>query len=268
MPDISLEIDTAVTTPVNVMPLVSSSDFITIMDAVAYDAAGMDLRWNFITTAGVQTSTPVVPTSGGSHDWTHLGDAVYNVELPASGGTVNNDTEGTGWWTGQIAGVLPFRGPLIAFGESTSPPPPPPPLVSTDRFYVQNLLANNPLVTTTPAAVEPTAASISGWWHAFAPSDPADAGTLSKTAGDERYFGFDFGNLDELVAGQTIDYAIITAAEVELVVGATEMANAYSPVALFAGGNALTDYVVTCTIELSGGSTVVRTGNLKVVGGG
>lgn len=268
MPDLSLEVDLAVTTPVNVMPLVDSTDFITVEDAIAFNAAGMDLRWNFITAAGVQTSTPVVPTTGGVHDWNGLGDGIYTMELPATGGTVNNDAEGFGWWSGKITGVLPFRGPMIEFGESTSPPPPPPPLVSTDRFFVQNLVANNPLITTTPAAVDPTSASVAGWWPVWSSADPADPGTLTKSVGDERYFGFDFGNLDELAAGQTIDFAIITVSAGAVLAGATEMASAYQVVALFTGGSLGQTCEVECLIELSGGTTIVRTGLLAIAQGG
>lgn len=104
--------------PVNVMPLVDSTDFVTIEDAVAYNQSGMDLRWNFVTTGGSYTSTAVTPTTAGAHDWTHQGDGMYSIEIPASGGTINNDSEGFGWFTGKITGVLPFRGPMIAFGAS------------------------------------------------------------------------------------------------------------------------------------------------------
>jgi hypothetical protein len=75
----------------------------------------MDLRWNFVTTGGAMSSTAVTPTSAGAHDWTHQGDGLYTLEIPASAGTINNDTEGFGWFSGKITGVLPFRGPVIGF---------------------------------------------------------------------------------------------------------------------------------------------------------
>lgn len=120
MPDMWLDCDAALSeVPVNLMPLIDSGDFVTVEDAVAYDASGMDLRWNFVTTAGAYTSTAVTPTSGGNYDWAHQGDGMYSIEIPASGGaSINNDTEGFGWFTGKITGVLPFRGPVIGFRAS------------------------------------------------------------------------------------------------------------------------------------------------------
>lgn len=115
--DMWMDVDTALSeVPVNIMPLIDNADFKTIEDAVAYNAAGMDLRWNFVTTAGAFTSTAVTPTTGGAYDWTHQGDGIYTIEIPASGGaSANNDTEGFGWFSGVVTGVLPFRGPVIGF---------------------------------------------------------------------------------------------------------------------------------------------------------
>jgi len=60
MAEIWMDVDTALSeVPVNIMPLVDDTDFKTIEDAIAYDAAGMDLTWNFVTTAGAFTSTAV-----------------------------------------------------------------------------------------------------------------------------------------------------------------------------------------------------------------
>ena len=55
MPDIWVDVDTAVILPVNVLPLLDDTDFKTIETAVVYNAAGMALTWNFVTTAGVVT---------------------------------------------------------------------------------------------------------------------------------------------------------------------------------------------------------------------
>jgi hypothetical protein len=103
--------------PVNVMPLLDATDFKTIEDAVAFNQAGLALFWNFVTTAGAQTCTAVTPTSGGDYDWTDQGaSGMYAIEIPASGGaSINNDTEGFGWFTGVATGVLPWRGPVICF---------------------------------------------------------------------------------------------------------------------------------------------------------
>lgn len=116
--DIWMDVDAALAeVPVNIMPLLDSTDFKSIEAAVAYDAAGMALYWHFVTTAGAYTVTAVTPTTGGNYDWTDQGDSgIYTIEIPASGGaSINNDTEGFGWFTGSATGVLPWRGPVIGF---------------------------------------------------------------------------------------------------------------------------------------------------------
>lgn len=116
MSEIWCDVDIALTLPVNVMPLIDDTDFKTREVAIAYDASGMDLVWNFQTTAGVQTQTAVTPTTAGDYDWTHVGDGMYKIEMTASGGaSINNDTEGFGWFSGFVTGVLPWRGPIIGF---------------------------------------------------------------------------------------------------------------------------------------------------------
>lgn len=118
MADIWVDVDTAVVVPVNVLPLLDDTDFKTIETAVAYNAAGLALTWNFVTCAGVQTGTAVTPTTGGNYDWAEpIADkGMYSIEIPASGGaSINNDTEGFGWFTGVATGVLPWRGPVIGF---------------------------------------------------------------------------------------------------------------------------------------------------------
>ncbi len=100
--------------PVNIMPLLDDTDFKSREVSIAYNAAGMDLVWNFVTPAGAFTQTAVTPTTGGNYDWAHQGDGMYSIEIPASGGaSINNDTEGFGWFTGFVTGVLPWRGPVI-----------------------------------------------------------------------------------------------------------------------------------------------------------
>jgi hypothetical protein len=69
--------------PVNILPLLSDTDFKTRQTGIAYDAAGMDLVWNFTTTAGAFTQTAVTPTTGGgSYDWAHQGDGIYTIRIP------------------------------------------------------------------------------------------------------------------------------------------------------------------------------------------
>lgn len=110
-------VDTALAeVPVNVAALVDDTDFKTKEESVAYDAAGMDLVWNFVTPAGAMTQTAVTPTTGGDYDWANQGNGMYSIEIPASAGaSINNDTEGYGWFTGVATGVLPWRGPVCAF---------------------------------------------------------------------------------------------------------------------------------------------------------
>lgn len=118
MPDIWFDVDTALAeVPVNKVPLVDDGDFKTIEGGVAYNAAGMALRWHFVTSAGAYTVTSVTPTSGGDYDWTDQGDSgVYTIEIPASGGaSINNDTEGYGWFTGVATGILPWCSPIYGF---------------------------------------------------------------------------------------------------------------------------------------------------------
>jgi hypothetical protein len=114
---IYMDVDTALAeVPVNIAPLTDDTDFKSIESAVAYNAAGMTLYWNFVTSAGAYTSTAVTPTSGGSYDWAHQNGGMYTIEIPASGGaSINNDTEGYGYFTGVATGVLPWRGPTIGF---------------------------------------------------------------------------------------------------------------------------------------------------------
>lgn len=118
MPDLWMDVDAALAeVPVNIMPLIDDTDFKSIEDAVAYNATGIALNWHFVTCAGAYTVTAVTPTTGGNYDWTDQGTAgIYTIEIPASGGaSINNDTEGVGWFTGKATGILPWRGPTIGF---------------------------------------------------------------------------------------------------------------------------------------------------------
>src|SRR3972149_2558215 len=111
-----MDVDIALASvPVNAMPLIDSTDFKTIEDAVVFNQAGLALFWHFTTTAGVTTSTAVTPTSGGDYDWTDQGTSgMYAIEIQTSGGaSANNNTEGFGWVTGGGAGSLPRAGAVI-----------------------------------------------------------------------------------------------------------------------------------------------------------
>lgn len=117
---IFMDVDTALSeVPVNLVPLTDDTDFKSIESAVAYNASGMSLYWHFVTSAGSYTATAVTPTTAGTYDWTHQQQGMYTIEIPASGGaSINNDTEGYGWFTGVATGVLPWRGPTICFRAS------------------------------------------------------------------------------------------------------------------------------------------------------
>lgn len=120
MPDLVMEVDVALgEVPVNILPLTDDTDFKSRKTTVAYNAAGMDLVWNFVTSDGGFTQTAVTPTSGGAYDWAHQGDGMYTIEIPDSGGaSINNTQTGIGWFTGFATGVLPWRGPTIQFSPA------------------------------------------------------------------------------------------------------------------------------------------------------
>lgn len=120
MAEIYFDVDTALSeVPVNIFPLTDDTDFKTIETGIVYNQSGMDLVWNFVTTAGAFTQTAITPTTSGVYDWTNQGKGMYTIELPASGGaSINNDTKGFGWFTGVCTGVLPWRSPIFCFRAS------------------------------------------------------------------------------------------------------------------------------------------------------
>ena len=118
MPDMWMDVDAALSeVPVNLLALVDDTDFKTREESVVYNQAGLDLLWNFTTTAGAFTQTAVTPTEAdGDYDWTNQGNGYYTIEIPASGGaSINNNTEGFGWFSGFATGILPWAGPVIGF---------------------------------------------------------------------------------------------------------------------------------------------------------
>mgnify|MGYP000889906432 FL=1 len=126
--------------PVNDFPLLDDTDFKTRETAVAYNAAGMDLVWNFVGVDGSMTQTAVTPTTGGVYDWTHQGDAIYSIEIPKSGGaSINNNQIGKGWFSGVATGVLPFKSPIYEFvlgGEITGGTPTPTSFLCADLIGI------------------------------------------------------------------------------------------------------------------------------------
>jgi len=113
-----LDVDVALAeVPINCVSLIDDTDFKTREESVVYNQAGLDLVWNFVTSTGAYTQTAVTPTdTGGDYDWVNQGNGMYSIEIPASGGaSINNDTEGYGWFTGYATGILPWAGPIIGF---------------------------------------------------------------------------------------------------------------------------------------------------------
>jgi hypothetical protein len=117
MAEIWMDVDANLSeVPVNIMPLLDDTDFKSVEASIAYNAGGLTLLWNFVTSAGAFSQTAVTPTTGGDYDWANQGNGMYTIEIPASGGaSINNDTEGFGWFSGVATGVLPWRGPIIGF---------------------------------------------------------------------------------------------------------------------------------------------------------
>jgi len=118
MPDLWMDVDAALSeVPVCKAALIDDTDFKAREESVTYDQAGLDLLWNFVTTAGVMSQTAVTPTdTGGDYDWVNQGNGMYSIEIPAdSGASINNDTEGFGWFSGYATGILPWIGPVIGF---------------------------------------------------------------------------------------------------------------------------------------------------------
>ena len=112
-----MDVDAALSeVPVNIAPLVDSLDGVTI-EACTFNQAGLVLIWNFTTCVGAYTQTAVTPTdTGGNYDWVSQGNGMFTIEIPPSGGaSINNDTEGFGWFTGTATGICPWRGPVIGF---------------------------------------------------------------------------------------------------------------------------------------------------------
>lgn len=115
MADIWYDVDVALVVPLNKVPLVLKSDGITISAAMVYNAAGMDLNWNFTDCTGPITHTNVVPTTSGVHDLVILANGMYSFEIPASAGTINNDTEGFGWLSGETTAEAVWVSPVFGF---------------------------------------------------------------------------------------------------------------------------------------------------------
>ena len=116
MPDIYYDVDAALTAvPLNKVPVLDV-DGLTVDTGVVYNEAGLSVEWNFVTSAGAFTHTAVTPTdTAGAHDFVNQGEGMYTIEIPASAGTINNDTEGYGWFSCNSTATLPFISPVFGF---------------------------------------------------------------------------------------------------------------------------------------------------------
>lgn len=117
MAEIWIDVNTATTLPVNLLPLVDDTDFKTIKTVVS--SSSIHLDWNFVPTAGSQTQITVEASTSGSYTWKTIGNGIFGITLPATGGSyINNNATGFGWFTGSGTGVLPWRSPVIGFRSS------------------------------------------------------------------------------------------------------------------------------------------------------
>ena len=89
MPAMYMDVNAALSeVPINIAPLIDDTDFKTREESVVFNQAGLDLLWNFVTSAGAFTQTAVTPTdTAGDYDWVNQGNGMYTIEIPASGGT-------------------------------------------------------------------------------------------------------------------------------------------------------------------------------------
>ena len=105
MPD--KQVDTAI--EVLLGPCIDDTDFKSREESITWNQAGMEIDAILEKHDGTITVTAITPTTSGVHDWTHTDQGYYKLEIPASGGNFNNDTEGTLRVVGFCTGVLPFR---------------------------------------------------------------------------------------------------------------------------------------------------------------
>ena len=96
-------VDTAITMIVG--PCIDDSDFKTLEEAIAYNAAGMDISLIVEKTDGTTSVTVITLTTGGTSDWTHKDGGYYEVEITAA----QNIEEGIAYLRGVCTGVLPFE---------------------------------------------------------------------------------------------------------------------------------------------------------------
>lgn len=120
MSEINIRVNRTIIIPINRLPLMSSSDFTTIRDNIAYNSPGMVVQWNFLPEdTGIQESEVLtLSISGNPYGWYNNGNGMYSVQVPASATGFANDRVGTGWFTGKVDGVLAWASPILEFSAS------------------------------------------------------------------------------------------------------------------------------------------------------
>ena len=101
----SKPVDTAIIMVVG--PCIDDTDFKSLEEAIAYNAAGMDISLIVEKTDGTTAVTAITLTTGGTSDWTHKDGGYYEVEITAA----QNAEEGIGFLRGICDGVLVFESP-------------------------------------------------------------------------------------------------------------------------------------------------------------
>lgn len=96
-------VDAAITMVVG--PCIDDTDFKTLEEAIAHNAAGMDVSLIVEKTDGTTAVTAITLTTGGTSDWTHKDGGYYEIEVTAA----QNIEEGAGYIRGVCTGVLPFE---------------------------------------------------------------------------------------------------------------------------------------------------------------
>lgn len=96
-------VDTAIVMVVG--PCIDDTDMKTLEEAIAYNAAGMDVSLIVEKTDGTTIVTAITLTTGGTSDWTHIDGGYYEVEVTVA----QNAEEGIAYLRGVCTGVLPFE---------------------------------------------------------------------------------------------------------------------------------------------------------------
>ena len=86
-------------------PCIDDTDFKSLEEAIAYNAAGMDVSLIVEKTDGTTAVTAITLTTAGTSDWTHKDGGYYEIEITAA----QNAEEGIAYVRGVCTGVLPFE---------------------------------------------------------------------------------------------------------------------------------------------------------------